>query len=490
MEDVPTGGVREGQDLSGSDTESINGVSDAEGEDIREPVAPTEPIGVDFRGRPPVRAFASLDSVNLVEVFNRRAHVMRAVPLVFRGAFHSALKLAMQEIVDGARSEDLVRCTRAWKLFFLLPRMLLFRPVRRGLVPRTKLEERFRQFQSGDWTSLLLETAAVSAEAHSRSVRRRRRDTNDNEAKRVARAMARVQLGELSAARQALGGAEVAPGTLATLAELTNPERRPQVPRQPINEDIMRMVPGEQFQLDPDEFLIGLRKTRRGAAAGPSGMTSDHLFPILESEADSDLLVQVGALLSIGNVPESILNAIRLGRITALCKPDGGVRGIVVGDILRRLVAKTMAKQVSKEAETATAPFQYALSTKAGCECVAHMLQSITDLDPEATVISIDGIGACDLISRNAMLEGLLRMEKGDQILPFVRCFFGIPSTYLWDDEMGVTQHIHQGEGGEQGDPLMPMLFTLGQHPALAAAQERLRGNELLFAYLDDYAVC
>ena len=56
---------------------------------------------------------------------------------------------------------------------------------------------------------------------------------------------------------------------------------------------------------------------------------------------------------------------------------------------------------------------------------------------------------------------------------------------------MGVTQHIHQGEGGEQGDPLMPMLFALRQHPVLVAAQERLRGNELLFAYLDDiYAVC
>ena len=29
---------------------------------------------------------------------------------------------------------------------------------------------------------------------------------------------------------------------------------------------------------------------------------------------------------------------------------------------------------------------------------------------------------------------------------------------------MGVTQHIHQGEGGEQGDPLMPLFFTLGQY--------------------------
>ena len=161
----------------------------------------------------------------------------------------------MQEIVDGARSEDLVRCTRARKLFFLLPRMLLFRPVRRGLALRTKLEEMFRQFQSGDWTSLLLETAAVSAEAHSRFVRRKRRDTNDNEAKRVARAMARVQLGELSAA-----------GRLWRELKWLQAERRPQVPRQPINEDIMRIVPGEQFQVDPDEFLIGLRKARRGGS--------------------------------------------------------------------------------------------------------------------------------------------------------------------------------------------------------------------------------
>ena len=73
VEDVPTGGFGEGQGLSESDTERINGISDAEGDDIREPVAPTEPVGVDFRARPPVRAFASLDSVNLVEVFSRSA---------------------------------------------------------------------------------------------------------------------------------------------------------------------------------------------------------------------------------------------------------------------------------------------------------------------------------------------------------------------------------------------------------------------------------
>ena len=51
---------------------------------------------------------------------------------------------------------------------------------------------------------------------------------------------------------------------------------------------------------------------------------------------------------------------------------------------------------------------------------------------------------------------------------------------------MGVTKHISQGDGGEQGDPLMPMLFTLEQHGSLVAVQGRLRDNEHVLAYHDD----
>ena len=112
-----------------------------------------------------------------------------------------------------------------------------------------------------------------------------------------------------------------------------------------------------------------------------------------------------------------------------------------MGDVVRRLVARTMAKQVSKQVEAATAPFQYALSTKAGCECVAHILQCVTDGDPEATVISIDGVGVrSDLQERDARRS----LEDGEwgSDPPFVRCFCGSPSTCLWEDEMGVTQNI------------------------------------------------
>ena len=56
---------------------------------------------------------------------------------------------------------------------------------------------------------------------------------------------------------------------------------------------------------------------------------------------------------------------------------------------------------------------------------------------------------------------------------------------------MGNPQDIAQGEGGEQGDPLMPLLFSLGLHGALSAVQARFRVNEKVFALLDDvYVTC
>ena len=55
---------------------------------------------------------------------------------------------------------------------------------------------------------------------------------------------------------------------------------------------------------------------------------------------------------------------------------------------------------------------------------------------------------------------------------------------------MANPTQITQAEGGEQGDPLMPALFSLGQKGALEAVQTNLEEGEGLYAFLDDvYAV-
>ena len=149
-------------------------------------------------------------------------------------------------------------------------------------------------------------------------------------------------------------------------------------------------------------------------------MTADHLRIILDS-LNTHLLFTMGEQMARANLPHAIVGAIRLGVMTALQKRSGGVRGIVAGDILCRIVGRTIAQQISAAVGSATAPFQYAMSTRAGTECVAHALQALTELDPRATVVSIDGVSAFDLISRRSMLEALATVDGGPAVLPFVR---------------------------------------------------------------------
>ena len=150
------------------------------------------------------------------------------------------------------------------------------------------------------------------------------------------------------------------------------------------------------------------------------------------------------------------------------------------------LSQKTISHQIRVQVEKATAPFQYALSARAGCVCIAHALQAMTDADPEATILSVDGISATCGDDPGSQTDG-----RGRRSLAVRESVLWFPSTYLWEDDEGVVHEVVQGEGGEQGDALMPALFSLGQHRSLEAIQARLRPSERLFAFLDDvYAVC
>ena len=67
--------------------------------------------------------------------------------------------------------------------------------------------------------------------------------------------------------------------------------------------------------------------------------------------------------------------------------------------------------------------------------------------------------------------------------------FYGQQSQFVWHDTQGHAHVITQAEGGEQGDPLMPALFALGQRPALREVQRQLAPNEYLMVFLDDIYV-
>ena len=280
-----------------------------------------------------------------------------------------------------------------------------------------------RPCRGGDWTQLLQSARRVSRPAH---------DTPTLPPDEVAerkrhQACAKVRQGELSRARQVLTACDLAPGTEATWAAPTDPERRPPEARTAIDPDILQHQPSQPAHLTTRAVAAALRSARRGSAPGLSGMRAEHLKLLLQDGEAIELLAEASTLLAQARVPADVCTALAMARLTALRKADGGVRGIATGDMFRRLVSKALAREWAEKFDHATRPFQFALQARAGTDALAAHVRAALATRRGAVLVSLDGRSAYDSMSRAAFL-GKLR-EVAPELLPFVRLFYGSLST-------------------------------------------------------------
>ena len=210
-----------------NDTDSMLGASEADQEAVVLDPTPAEgPVEFVPRDTQNVAALASLDPVDLREVFSCRASVLHSIPHFLKGAFRGAVRVALKAVLQGYQTHSVARTTQGWKMLMLLPRLLLHRPLRGGKVSRKKFQERFQRFHEGRWTELLAESVANAQKTHQTSVRRRHRQRDDGRQRQLDRALRLVHMGELSAARQVLESADVAPGTLANVEGIDEPSTK------------------------------------------------------------------------------------------------------------------------------------------------------------------------------------------------------------------------------------------------------------------------
>ena len=211
----------------------------------------------------------------------------------------------------------------------------------------------------------------------------------------------------------------------------------------------------------------------------------------MEDDVSFEILYKVSTRLARAQIPDVIRDALRTSAMTALLKPDQRVRGIASGDTFRRLVSKTLARQFQSELRMAAFPHNVGLCNHSGTDAAIHSIRYLTDMYPNKVVISIDGVGAFDHVCRKRMFEQLREHVRLRPLIPFVMQWYGSATLYKWVDDEGVSHDIWQGDGGEQGDALMPALFSLALHPALEIIRADLPENAFLIAYLDDiYVVC
>ena len=302
--------------------------------------------------------------------------------------------LVAVEMSYGPGGTDGPSPTTAWTLFILLPRLLLHHTARGGQASERELKQRIGLFDTGRWDQLL--TSARSSATRPRTSKR----TRDPESQKLDQALRLAKMGELSHAARVLSSSGLAAGTDATLRELRDPQLRPAEPAEPFPDGLHAFQPAGMLTLDRQLFGDVLRQTRRGLSAGLWGARYEHYNICLENDTAFEALGNVAERLARAQVPVAIRDALHVSSLTALTKPNNRVRGISAGDTFRRLVAKTLARQFGAQLQAAVWPMNFGLCNAGGTDAAINFLRYVSEENPQKIIMSIDGVGAFDHVSR------------------------------------------------------------------------------------------
>ena len=115
------------------------------------------------------------------------------------------------------------------------------------------------------------------------------------------------------------------------------------------------------------------------------GSRYEYYKPCLEDDIAFDALYGVAQRLAKAEIPETVRDGLLYSSLTAILKPNSRVRGISSGDIFRRLVAKTLAKQFQNDLRQAVRPHNFGIYDRSGTDAAIHMLRYLTDVHPDKT---------------------------------------------------------------------------------------------------------
>lgn len=292
---------------------------------------------------------------------------------------------------------------------------------------------------------------------------------------KVADAEKLIQTGRLGTACRVLTeDTKVAPANDANTDELI--AKHPQGSPKPFDEN-----EGPRNCKPPscEQIMAALDSFDPQTAPGVSGWTVGMLKIVKESPKVQEFFVTLIAGICAGTAPGRSM--LCTGSLTALEKKGGGVRPIAVGELLYRLAMKSILVN-ALDGKSPLLPNQLGVKTKGGVEPLVRTAERAVsgELDQKYThVISLDAINAFNNMSRKAIAAAIRKYLPG-----LYRC-----ARWAYQEESDLVFGefvISSSEGVRQGDPLGPLLYSLGLRPILEALQAHLGPGRKVIAYLDD----
>ena len=280
---------------------------------------------------------------DLKTICGKNIPTIRYIPVKFRMPWSGIITSIIEDCLSNPD------CVDNWKKFFTVSKCVL-RASNRGRKKHKQQQEnsmmkrfeRWRSPRSGEYAALWYEAA---------SMKQAKNKSNSTMEALASRAKTLCLQGQFGRAANILSSEGTAPDNRKTLIELKklHPEE---------NEILepLEYYSCEAYQFDEGKVLLQLQPFSSFTAAGPSKMYPEHLLHALncsisdQSKRAMNSLTKLVNLASRGQLPSFVAPPFCSARLTASNKKKTDIRPIALGEVIRRLVAKCIAKEAAIEA--------------------------------------------------------------------------------------------------------------------------------------------
>lgn len=379
---------------------------------------------------------------------------------------------------------------RAWKALLFLDRLLF---AHKGAPKQQANAEsltktlcrRIRSAWAGDWQSLWIESAE-SISVPGTLTARSDKQVLASDVREIQAALADED--ERSAIRRVEGPMAMASTTDAVreLPALFPPARVPLPARtQPA------AAAEQQDVLQFKELLdAAFRKAPRRRGPGPGGGRGEHWCFMPSHAAAWEPVRECFLNLALGRVPAVVQSAAAGARVLAGAKGAGKVRPFALGIVPRRLLARAVARMFASDVAAVVRPAQYGVGAKSGAEAMHKSVLCDLDRRGDACLDSFDVSNAHNEVERASLLDAV-RLHV-PRLLPWVEPWLYADALHVCHVPGAPPIELCKDRGGDQGDPLINLLFPLAFHKvvcAVRAAAAQHDEHARAYAYQDDLQI-
>ena len=162
------------------------------------------------------------------------------------------------------------------------------------------------------------------------------------------------------------------------------------------------------------------------------------------------------------------------------CDKNPGVRPIVIGEVLRRIVGKVIIATISPDIVKSAGSIQLCAGQQAGCEAAVHAMNQIFQEEETDALLLVDATNAFNSINRQAMLHNI------QYICPPMATY--AYNSYCVSSRLFIQggKELSSSEGTTQRDSFAMAMYAIGITPLFNVIRNEDTRNLKQAAFADD----